>query len=51
MFVPDHTTNPKGGRLPIDKQRALAAIVWVLDNCSKGKDLSEHFGSKGRAHL
>lgn len=48
--VPDAPRNPKGGRPPTDKRKAIAGIFWSLDNGAKWKDLPRRFGSKSAVH-
>lgn len=48
--VPDAPRNPKGGRPPTDKRKAIAGIFWILDNGAKWKDLPRRFGSKSAVH-
>jgi transposase len=48
--VPDHPRDPRGGRPPMEKQKAMAGIFWILDNGAKWKDLPEQFGSKSAVH-
>jgi transposase len=48
--VPDAAVNPRGGRPPMDKRRALRGIFWVLDNGAKWKDLPREFGAKSSVH-
>src|SRR5690606_3406461 len=48
--VPDASWNPKGGRPPTDKRKAIAGIFWILDNGAKWKDLPRRFGSKNAVH-
>jgi transposase len=48
--VPDAPVNPKGGRPPMDKRRALRGIFWILDNGAKWKDLPRQFGAKSAVH-
>lgn len=48
--VPDALRDPRGGRPPTDKRRAIAGIFWMLDNGAKWKDLPRKFGSKSAVH-
>jgi transposase len=48
--VPDAPRDPRGGRPPTDKRRAIAGIFWMLDNGAKWKDLPRKFGSKSAVH-
>src|SRR5262249_11211757 len=48
--IPDPVRDPRGGRPPLDKRRALAGIFWILDNGAKWKDLPTQFGSKSAVH-
>ncbi len=48
--IPDPPKNPKGGRPPLEKRRAVQGIFWILDNGAKWKDLPREFGSKSAVH-
>lgn len=48
--MPDAPANPKGGRPPTDKRKAIRGIFWMLDNGAKWKDLPREFGSKSAVH-
>ena len=48
--IPDTPRNPKGGRPPLDKRKAIRGIFWILDNGAKWKDLPKRFGSKSAVH-
>ena len=48
--IPDAPRNPKGGRPPLDKRKAIQGIFWILDNGAKWKDLPKRFGSKSAVH-
>jgi transposase len=48
--IPDHKPQPKGGRRPLSKERALRGIVWILDNGAKWRDLPREFGAKSAVH-
>lgn len=48
--LPDPAISPKGGRPPLDKERALRGIFWILDNGAKWKDLPREFGAKSAVH-
>jgi transposase len=48
--VPEAPVNPKGGRPPMEKRKALRGIFWILDNGAKWKDLPREFGSKSAVH-
>ncbi|MBL8879118.1 MAG: transposase [Phycisphaerales bacterium] len=49
-WIPDHKAQPKGGRPPLSKARALRGIFWILDNGAKWKDLPPEFGAKSAVH-
>jgi transposase len=48
--IPEPERDPRGGRPPLDKRKALAGIFWILDNGAKWKDLPSQFGSKSAVH-
>ena len=48
--IPQPPRNPKGGRPRTDQRKALAGILWILDNGAKWRCLPREFGSKSAVH-
>ena len=48
--IPQPPRNPKGGRPRTNQRKALAGILWILDNGAKWRCLPREFGSKSAVH-